>query len=144
MNAKKKISLMLLRLALGWMMLYAGVSKIIAPQWTSKGYLAGAKILPEFFNWLSLPNILPITNFLNEWGLTLIGASLLLGFFVRISSVFGLALMILYYLPLIDPALFPKMEHSYVVDEHIIYILVFLVLAVFNAGKAWGIDSYRK
>ena len=135
---------MLLRLALGWMMLYAGLSKILAPQWTSKGYMAGAKILPEFFKWLALPNIMPITDFLNQWGLTLIGLSLLLGFFVRISSVFGLALMILYYLPLIDPALFPKMEHSYVVDEHIIYALVFLVLAVFNAGKAWGIDSYRK
>ena len=135
---------MLLRLALGWMMLYAGLSKILAPQWTSKGYMAGAKILPEFFNWLALPNIMPITDFLNQWGLTLIGLSLLLGFFVRISSVFGLALMTLYYLPLIDPALFPKMEHSYVVDEHIIYALVFLVLAVFNAGKAWGIDSYRK
>ncbi|KKS16150.1 MAG: hypothetical protein UU71_C0007G0030 [Parcubacteria group bacterium GW2011_GWB1_41_6] len=144
MNAKKKIPLMLLRLALGWMMLYAGLSKILAPQWTSKGYMAGAKILPEFFNWLALPNIMPITDFLNQWGLTLIGLSLLLGFFVRISSVFGLALMILYYLPLIDPALFPKIEHSYVVDEHIIYALVFLVLAVFNAGKAWGIDSYRK
>ena len=144
MNAKKKIPLMLLRLALGWMMLYAGLSKILAPQWTSKGYMAGAKILPEFFNWLALPNIMPITDFLNQWGLTLIGLSLLLGFFVRISSVFGLALMTLYYLPLIDPALCPKMEHSYVVDEHIIYALVFLVLAVFNAGKAWGIDSYRK
>lgn len=144
MKGSKKFSLLILRLAMGWLMFYAGLTKILNPEWSSKGYMAGAKILPEIFQWLSLSKILPFTDFLNEWGLTLIGVSLLLGFFVRISSVFGLVLMVLYYLPLVDPAVFPKLGHSYFVDEHIIYTLVFLVLAVFNAGRAFGIDSYRR
>ena len=126
---------------MGWLFFYAGITKILDPKWSAKGYLASAKTFSDFYAWLASDNILPIVNFLNEWGLALIGASLILGIFVKISSPFGALLMILYYFPIL---VFPYAgEHSYIADEHIIYALVFITIFMLNAGKYWGLDSYR-
>ena len=78
----QKITLFLLRLSLGWYMFYAGITKVLDPSWSAEGYLKGAKFLPGFYTWLTSPGILPIVNFVNEWGLTLLGVSLILGIFV--------------------------------------------------------------
>ena len=135
-----KITLFVLRLSLGWLFFYAGIVKILNPQWSAAGYLKGAKTFPAFYNWLTQPDIMPIINFINEWGLTLIGVSLILGLFVRISSFSGALLMILYYFPVLD---FPKAGASgFLVDEHIIYILVFLLLAGLRAGSFWGLENW--
>ena len=32
-------------------------------------------------------------------------------------------------------------ENAYIVDDHIIYSLVFIVLAAIGAGRTWGLDS---
>ena len=136
----QKISLFLLRVAMGWMMLYSGITKIINPKWSAVGYLRGAKTFTGFFEWFLQPNILPITNFVNEWGLTLLGVSLILGIGVRLSSVLGAVLMMLYYFPILD---FPYPNpHSYIVDEHIVYALVLLVFAALRAGRVWGLENW--
>lgn len=135
-----KASLFALRIALGWMFLYAGMGKILNPQWSAAGYLKGAKTLPGFYTWLTGADVLPIINFINEWGLTLIGVSLILGIFVRLSSVFGAVLMLLYYLPVLD---FPKAgANGFIVDEHIIYVLVFVFFASIKAGRTYGLDNW--
>lgn len=73
-------------------------------------------------------------------GLTLLGVSLIFGIFVRISSLPGVVLMLLYYLPILD---FPYPNpHSYVVDERIIYIFVLLFLASLRAGRIWGLENW--
>lgn len=113
---------------MGILFFWAGYTKLIDPVWSAAGYIAGSKVFNGFYAWLLQPNILPVVNFLNEWGLTLIGAALLLGVFVRFASFFGLIIMILYYLPIYPPA------HG-LVDEHIIYSAVFLVLMGFGAGE---------
>ena len=97
----QKISLFALRFAMGWLFLYAGLTKVLDPMWTSKGYLLGAKTFSGFYLWLTQPGIMPAVDFVNEWGLTLFGVSLILGVFVRLSSVLGAVLM-LYYLPILD------------------------------------------
>jgi len=95
-----------------------------------------------FYQWLLSPGILPAVNFINEWGLTLLGVSLILGIFVRLSSVLGAVLMLLYYFPVL---IFPYAgKHSYLVDEHIIYALVLLLLAAMRAGRIWGLDARNK
>lgn len=133
------VVLFLARVSMGWLFLYAGLDKIFDPSWTSKGYLLGAKTLPEFYAFFASPTILPFVDFLNEWGLTLLGISLILGIFVRLTSHLGVFLMLLYYFPVLN---FPYVgEHSFLVDEHIIYILVLETLAVFQAGRIWGIDG---
>jgi len=48
MTQFQKISLLLLRLSLGWLFFYAGITKILDPSWTSAGYIKGAKLFPQF------------------------------------------------------------------------------------------------
>ncbi|MDO8564630.1 MAG: DoxX family membrane protein [bacterium] len=139
MNRTSLFSLLLLRLSLGLLFLYAGLTKVTDPAWSAAGYLQGAKSFTGFFQWFAQPEILPVTNFLNEWGLTLIGAALILGVFVRLASLSGVVLMLLYYLPLSFP--FPN-AHSFIIDEHIVYIAALLVLASLRAGRFFGLEKW--
>lgn len=140
MSHFSRISLFLLRVSVGWMFFYAGITKVLNPEWSAAGYLAGAKTFSGFYQWLITPGMLPITNFVNEWGLTMLGVSLILGIGVRLSSVLGALLMLLYYFPMLD---FPYPNaHSYIVDEHIIYIFVLLFFAAVRAGRAWGLENW--
>lgn len=130
----------LLRVTLGWLMFYAGITKLVDPTWSAKGYLMSAKTFPDFYQWLATPGMLPLTDFVNEWGLTLLGVSLILGIAVRLSGTLGALLMILYYFPVLT---FPYIgEHSYLVDEHIVYAAALLVLASMRAGRAWGLEEW--
>ncbi|MDP3947789.1 MAG: DoxX family membrane protein [bacterium] len=138
MERYQKITLFALRVALGWLFLYAGISKIFNPDWTSEGYLRGAKTFASFYAWLAQPGLLPFVDFINEWGLTLLGVSLVLGLFVGISSRLGALLMVLYYFPVLD---FPGVGHGYLIDDHIIYALVLMYFAVIGAGRVWGLDE---
>ncbi|HEY9584231.1 MAG TPA: DoxX family protein [Candidatus Paceibacterota bacterium] len=140
MTKFQKISLLLLRVSMGWLMLYAGITKVLDPNWSAAGYLQGAKTFAGFYQWLTQPNILPAINFINEWGLTLLGVSLILGIFVRLSSVFGTVLMMLYYFPVLT---FPYIsQHSFIVDEHVIYALVLIFFAAIGAGRYYGLDTW--
>lgn len=140
MAKNQKIALFLLRISMGWLMLYAGVTKIVDPAWSAEGYLKAAKTFPGLFAWFAQPGILPVINFINEWGLTLLGISLILGIGVRLSSILGALLMLLYYFPVLT---FPYIKpHSYIVDDHIIYFLALLVLGAFSAGRVWGLENW--
>ncbi len=125
---------------MGWMMFYAGITKVLNPAWSAEGYLKSAKTFTAFYAWLASPGMLPITNFVNEWGLTLLGVSLILGVFVRLSSICGAVLMLLYYFPILE---FPYIgANSFLVDQHIIYISVLLLFAAFRAGRVWGLENW--
>lgn len=139
MNREQKIYIVFLRVAIGFLFFYAGITKLLNPSWSAEGYLKGAKTLPEFYNLLLQPSILPIVNFINEWGLTLLGISFLLGIAVRLSSRLGAALMLLYYLPALT---FPLVGHSLLVDEHIVYALALLLLGSVRAGRVWGLETW--
>ena len=131
-----------LRIAMGWLMFYAGITKVLNPEWTAAGYLKGAKTFTGLYQWLASDGMIGFIDFLNQWGLTLLGISLILGLWVRWSAILGAILMLLYYFPILD---FPKVaEHSYLVDEHIIYALALIVLAKFNAGSVWGLENKVK
>lgn len=136
----KQISIFLLRVSLGWLFFWAGITKVLNPAWSAAGYLQGAKTFPEFYQWLAQPGLLPTVNFLNEWGLTLLGVSLILGVFIRLSSILGSVLMLLYYLVIFQ---FPYPNpQSFLVDQHIIYILTLQALASLKAGRIWGLETW--
>ena len=136
----QRLALFFLRVTSGWMYLYAGITKVTNPDWTSVGYIKGAKTLSGLFAWFLNPQVLPVVDFLVKWGLVALGVSLLLGLFVRLSSYLGILLMLLFYLPVLT---FPMVgTHSYIVDEHIIYIAGLLVLATFRAGHVWGLEKW--
>ncbi len=114
----------LLRIAFGWTFFYAGLSKIMNPAWTASGFLSGAKTFPAFYHWFALPANIGWVNQLNEYGLAILGLSLILGIGVRWSAVAGILLMFLYYFAQLA---FPYAGTSaYIVDDHIIYILLFV------------------
>ena len=137
-NKYQRFMVLLLRLAMGWVMFYAGTTKVLDPGWSAAGYLKSAKTFAGFYQWLAQPDIIPFINFINEWGLTLLGVSLILGIFVRLSSLLGVLLMLLYYIPVLS---FPYVGHGYIVDEHVIYALVLLFFAASRAGRIWGLDA---
>ncbi len=138
MTKSQSFFLLLLRLTTGFMMFYAGITKVIDPTWSSVGYLKGAKMLTGFYAFLQGSSILPIVDFVNEWGLTLLGISLILGVGVRLSAPLGALLMILYYIPLGFP--YPN-PHAFIVDEHIIYATILLFFASIDAGQYFGLSN---
>ncbi|OGN01983.1 MAG: hypothetical protein A2651_02125 [Candidatus Yanofskybacteria bacterium RIFCSPHIGHO2_01_FULL_42_12] len=137
-----KLILFLTRVLMGWMFFYAGITKVLNPNWSAAGYLGNAKTFAGLYNWFLQPEILPFTNFVNEWGLTLLGVSLIVGALVKYSGYLGALLMLLYYFPVLD---FPKVgANSYLVDDHIIFIAVLLCFVVIKAGEYWGFDGWWK
>jgi len=140
MTKFQKITLVSLRIALGWMFFYAGITKVISGNFSAAGYLQGAKTFTGFYNLFLNPQILPVVNFLNEWGLTLVGVSLILGAFTRFSSILGAALLMLYYFPILD---FPYPDaHSFIVDSHILEALAVLVVGAFKTGRVCGLENW--
>ncbi len=140
-NISVKHITLLLRLIMGWLFFYAGFSKVVNPDWTSAGYLSAAKTFPELFAWFADSSRIGIVDFLNQWGLLLIGVALILGWFVSMASFAGIVLMILYWLPLLN---FPYVGNGFIVDDHIIYICVFMYLWISHAGSFVGIDRFRR
>ena len=139
LNKLEAKALFALRLSVGWMMFYAGITKVLDPSWTAIGYGMSAKTFPGLYEFLVSPGNIGWINFVNEWGLTLLGISLILGIGVRLSSVLGAFLMFSYYLPILK---FPYVGHGYLVDEHIVYILVLVFFAVARAGRYYGLEKW--
>lgn len=120
------------RISLGVIFLYAGITKILDPNWSAAGYLNNAKTFPALYHWFASAGNIGWINLVNEWGLTLVGAALILGVLVRWASLGGMLFMVLYYVPVL------KIPY---VDDHIIYIIMFLIFFASNAGTLWGLDS---
>ncbi len=140
-----RAGLFLLRAAVGWHLLYEGLAKIFTPHWSSVSYLKESYwLFGGLFRWLaSDPSRLAVVDFLNEWGLTLIGFALLAGCFTRTAALFGAILLGLYYLaqpPLIgfESSL---AEGSYLlVNKNLIEVLVLGLFVLIPPGSLWGID----
>jgi uncharacterized membrane protein YphA (DoxX/SURF4 family) len=99
MSKMKPILLLLIRVTVGWHFLYEGLIKLFSPEWSSAGYLEGSYgFLSGFYHSIAAnASILGFVNFVNIWGLILIGAGLFLGIFVNISAISGMILLTLYY-----------------------------------------------
>lgn len=133
MNKKQKNIILVLRLALGFLFLYAGLTKM-AEGFSAAGYLNNATNGPLADLFANLAGN-RIVDLLVIWGETLIGAALLLGIFLRFASAMGMLQMTLFYLSNMPP------EHGPINDQ-IIYALIFLTLSIFAAGRYYGLDLY--
>ena len=69
-------------------------------------------------------------------GLLGLGLGLLLGVMVKIASYAAILLMALMWLALVPG------ENNPVIDEHLIYILVFIGLAITDSGKTFGLGNW--
>lgn len=140
LNTLSRFSLLLTRVSLGVLFFYAGITKVVDSTWSAAGYIGAAKTFPNFYQLFLNPAILPVVNFLNVWGLTILGLSLIFGLFVRLSSLFGVVLMLLYYFAA-GPFPYPN-PHAFLIDEHIIYTFLLLFFASIRAGRYWGLDRF--
>jgi len=141
MNKNQKIILTVTRVLFGWTFFYSGITKVLNPEWSAEGYLLGAKTFSGFYEWLASPANIGWVNLLNEWGLTLIGVSLILGIWVKWTAVAGALMMVLYWFPALS---FPYAGHGFLVNENIVYAATLLLLKKFNAGAYFGIDALLK
>lgn len=149
--AKSQLTaLFLLRTLIGWHFLYEGVAKLLIPDWSSAEYLDMSRwVFADFFHWMaSTPSVLQVVDWLNVWGLILIGLGLFLGFFTRLASLFGMILLLLYYLAI--PPIAGKdwglpAEGQYLfINKNVIEFFALLVIAYCPTEKLWGLDRMAK
>jgi thiosulfate dehydrogenase [quinone] large subunit len=125
---------------MAWIFLYAASHQVLVPGWSVAGFLKGTKTFNGLFAPLTGPGVAPVVSFLVGYGHLLIGLSLLLGLMVRASATAGIGIMILYWMAHMD---FPYIsdKNSLLVDSHVVYALVLLLLIVKHAGHVWGLDG---
>jgi predicted dehydrogenase/uncharacterized membrane protein YphA (DoxX/SURF4 family) len=142
------IGLVVLRLLVGWRLLYEGVAKALNPYWTSADYLGNSSwILGGFFQSLAAnPTSLAVVDFLNVWGLILIGLALILGVFTRPATAFGALLLALYYVanpPFAASGAVGPAEGSYlIVNKTLVELAALVVLLIFPTGHIIGLDRW--
>jgi uncharacterized membrane protein YphA (DoxX/SURF4 family) len=142
--------LTVLRILIGWHFLYEGIAKLLSPAWTAKYYLLGSNwVFAGLFQWMaSSPNVLKAVDFLNVWGLILIGLSLFIGLFVRWSSICGAVLLLFYFLahpPIFGHTLGVVAEGNYQwVDKNLIELFILIVFAFLPAAYLFGPDRWIK
>jgi len=141
-------SLVILRVAIGWHFLYEGFTKLMNPDWTSLGYLMDSEGWFEglFLSLSSNPTLLDVLDFLNIWGLILIGAGLILGLFTSVAIIAGMVLLGFYYLshpPIIGATYVIPSEGNYLwVNKNLIELLTLWVILLFPTWKKVGIDRF--
>ncbi len=139
-------ALIILRFFIGWHLLYEGFSKITNPGWSSAGFLQESQwIMSGIANWItSDQEILAIVDFLNTWGLIVIGISLILGLFSQMAAIFGAVLLLIYYLN--SPPLtgleysVPTEGNNLIINKTLIEAVALFVLAMFPTSKFIGLD----
>ena len=137
-----------LRMLIGWHLLYEGLAKLSNSYWTSAGFLADSQgPLSTVYLWLaSDPGRLTVVDWLNQWGLTLIGAAMILGIGSRYATFLGAVLVGLYYLgspPFPGVESGAPVEGSYlIVNKTLIEFAALIVLWLFPTGRQVGFDGY--
>jgi len=140
--------LVLLRILVGWHFMYEGLAKIINPYWTSAGYLAESKwwFSGIFHDIAANPTVLTAVDYVNAWGLLLIGLGLLFGLFTRTMTVAAMVLLFLYYIaapPFVGYVYSMPTEGSYlIVNKVLIELVAVAVLLAFPTGKVYGLDRF--
>ena len=140
------IAITVLRVFVGWHFLYEGLAKLTAPSWSAAGYLKQARgPFADVFRWLAgQPNLLANADFITMWGLTLVGAFLILGLFTRLASLAGIGLVLLFYLcnpPFVGYFYSIPTEGSYlIVNKNLVEVCALVVILVTGSGRFAGLD----
>lgn len=118
--------LLILRLALGVLFLWAGLDKALNG-FSAAGYLTTATAGPLAGLFQSLAGS-PVVDFLVVFGEIGIGLALLTGVWLRFAAYSGIAMMGLFYLSKFPPA------HG-LVNDQMIYLLIFMLLLSLDSAR---------
>lgn len=135
------------RISLGWIFLWAFLDKTfglghqttVARAWLNggqptKGFLAAATAGPLAGFYRGLAGN-PWVDWLFMVGLLGIGVALLLGIGMRIAAVTGALLMVMMWSAVLPP------RNNLFMDDHIVYALVLVGLALVGAGQTFGLGA---
>jgi len=139
-NAERTL-ILVFRLLMAWTFIYAASHQAFETNFSIVGFLNSTKTFHNFFAIFTAPSIAPFVSFLVAWGHLLIGLSLLVGLMVRVSSVFGIALLMTYWMAHMDWP-FIESKNNLIVDYHVVYAVVLVYLIVKHAGHVLGLDGW--
>lgn len=129
---------LLLRLLMGWILLWAGFDKAING-FTAEGFLLHATSGP-LHGWMmdlgASATALSVIDPLVTYSQILMGIALFFGAATRLTLVFAAIMMFLFYI-----AQFPP-EYDLFADYYLVYIVVYLMLGAVGAGRVLGLDRY--
>ncbi|MFC6719595.1 DoxX family membrane protein [Natrialbaceae archaeon GCM10025810] len=129
-----------LRMMMGIAFLNAGLSKLLAAEpFSAQGFLLQgvneASPLIGMFTWMgSTPWFVEFVNVAVPFGQVAIGLGLIVGAMVRLAAFFGAMMMFMFYFANWD------VSHG-LINGDFAYLLVFLAVAAFGAGRILGLDQ---
>ena len=137
--------LVILRMLIGWHLLYEGIIKISDPNWTSAAYLDQSHwIFSGLFQAIAAsPALLSFVDILNQWILLAAGFMLIAGLWTKAASYTGMVLLLLYYLaqpPLFQTGMVGLSGNSLIVNMVLIEAAALFVLSMFPTGRVLGLD----
>jgi DoxX. len=147
-----KVIVTILRVAIGWHFLYEGAIKLFAENWSAESFLNNTYgFLSGFYHWLAAsPGRMVMVDFLNIWGLILIGLALFIGLFSRWAAISGALLLLLYYFayPPFGIALLGGDGTTYVINqlfiETAILVFLFSIKKEDTGLRTWPVFLRRK
>ena len=139
-SASERALVLYFRLTMAWTFLYASSHQVFDPTFTVVGFLDHTKTFHDLFATFTTSVMAPITTILVEYGHLLIGVSLLFGLMVRVSASFGVLLMLTYWLAHMDWP-FIENKNNLVIDYHLVYAGVLVLLIIKQAGHVYGLDA---
>ena len=142
---KARYALAVTRFALGWTFLWAFLDKTFglgfataaedawinggSPTYGFLNFGTEGKTFHDFFAGLAGP----ASDWLFMIGLLGIGVALVAGIGMRIAAASGATMMVMMW------AASLRLENNPFMDDHIVYALVLVALALFGAGRTWGL-----
>ena len=137
--------LVILRILIGWHLLYEGIIKITDPNWTSVAYLEQSTwIFSGLFQAIAAsPGLLAFIDIVNQWALLAAGFMLIAGLWTKAASYAGMVLLLLYYLaqpPFFQTGMTGGLGNSLIVNMVLIEAAALFILSMFPTGRVVGLD----
>lgn len=142
-------SMLALRLVMAWVFLQAGLEKLLNPEWSAEGYISPetqfgvTEANPLAGTFAELSANAALIDPLVVWSQVLIGVALLIGVLVRLAVFFGAVQLFMFWLASLQGGLLAGLpvEHGWVVNSDIVYILLLFGIGAWGAGRVLGIDA---
>ena len=131
-----RIVIFLLRLTLGMSFFYLGFTELFDP---SLGRQLHGRSLVELYSWVAATPSLDWIHTVSPWAFLIIGACLVLGLATRLSSIVGIVLTLLSYLPSIS---YTAITVQQFINDEVIIVICLLILIFSNAGAYLGLDKF--
>ena len=132
------LGVLLARLMMGWVFVWAGFDKLIRG-FTAEGFLLNATQGPLAGWFQDLGGNTAALNVINPmvvWGEILIGVALMFGVATRWAAFWGAIMMLLFYAAQLPP------EHNPFMEYYLVYAVLLGILGAVGAGRILGLDAW--